>query len=155
VKICPNYVLSENHLIQERQNIFIAHEVAQMVPLYGHALYRRLREHNVWVADYLANANGINRAEKEQPIGHTWSLLKRLLEAMLSGRMGDVLERWEYRRKLRRFAGEMQTPHNSARLDDTQVKGHFNDHGHFVLRQYAERLQAFGIQVENAPVSGD
>jgi hypothetical protein len=39
----------------------------------------------------------------------------------------------------------MQTPHSSARLDEQQVKGHFNDHGNPVLRQYYERLQQHGL----------
>lgn len=155
VEICPNYVLAENNLTQERQDIFIAHEVAQMVPLYGQPLYRRLRDCNPWVRDFLPNANGVFHAEDETFSGRGWMLLKTLLETVLGGRIGDMLEHWEYHRKLHRFATQMQTPHHSARLDSNQVKGHFNDHGHFVLEQYTQRLREYGLEQQPITVPGD
>jgi hypothetical protein len=155
VEICPNYVLAESNLTQERQDIFIAHEVSQMVPLYGHSHYWRLRNCNPWVSEHLSNANGIFHAEEERPFGRGWLLLKSLLETVLGGAIGNRLENWEYRRKLRRFARQMQTPYSSARLDPNQVKGHFNDHGHFVLQQYAERLREHGLEQQPAAVPGD
>ena len=33
IEVCPNYVLAENTLEQTKQDIFMAHEVAQMIPL--------------------------------------------------------------------------------------------------------------------------
>ncbi|NWG15343.1 MAG: hypothetical protein HXY41_01785 [Chloroflexi bacterium] len=151
IEICPNYVLAETHLEQERHDIFIAHEVAQMVPLYGQALYERMRACNIWSNEYLPNASGVFRPEREQPVGRLWASLKWLLEKLLSGRLGDTLERWEYNRKLCRFSADMRRqPHHSARLDDSQVKGHFNDHGHFVLRRYTERLREYGLESQPA-----
>lgn len=150
VEICPNYVLAESSLAQERRDLFIAHEVTQMVPLYGRDLYQRLRDCNPWVGAHLPNAGDVFYAEAECPLGRGWRVLKALLERLLAGRVGDALERWEYRRKLRRFAGQMQTPYSAAQLDEGRVKGHFNDHGHFVLREYTARLRAHGL--ENAPV---
>lgn len=155
IEICPNYVLAESNLTQERQDIFIAHEVSQMVPLYGHGLYCRLREGNPWVSDYLPNASSIFHAGDDRPFGRGWMIMKSLLEAILGGAIGDRLENWEYHRKLRRFAGQMQTPHSSARLDPNQVKGHFNDHGHFVLQQYAERLREHGLEQQPTAVPED
>lgn len=155
VEICPNYVLAESSLEQERRDVFTAHEVTQMVPLYGHALYRRLRDSNRWVSAHLANAEGAFYTEAERPTGCGWSAFKALLERLLAGRAGDALERWEYRRKLRRFAGQMQTPHSAAQLDESRVKGHFNDHGHFVLREYATRLRAHGLESAPLPKAGD
>jgi hypothetical protein len=38
-----------------------------------------------------------------------------------------------------------QPPDSAARVDDTQVKGHFNDHGGTVLMQYQQRLAAYGL----------
>lgn len=156
VEVCPNYVLAETHLEQQRRDIFIAHEVAQMVPLYGRAVYERMRERNTWVIGYLPNAAGVFHHENEQPIGRFGAGLKWLLEALLGGRLGDALERWESRRKQRRFSVEIhRLPYHSARLDDSQVKGHFNDHGHFVLRQYAERLREYGLESQTAATAAD
>jgi hypothetical protein len=145
VEICPNYVMSASALLQTRQDIFIAHEVVQMVPFYGLSLYAQLRGVNAWVDAYLPNACEPFYRETEQELGIVWKMVKRAAEWMLSGRLGDRLEEWEYQRKLRRFARDLQTPHSSARLDEQQVKGHFNDHGNPVLRQYDERLRQHGL----------
>jgi hypothetical protein len=155
VEICPNYLLAETALEQERHDIFIAHEVAQMVPLYGHALYHKLRAENSWVRQYLPNADGVFHAESEGSIGTIWAFIKRLLENVFTGRIGNILENWEYRRKLRRFNHDMQKPHSSAKLDSEQVKGHFNDHGHPVLQKYYQRLREYGLTDEAVAVPGD
>lgn len=155
VTICPNYVLAETALSQEQRNIFMAHEVAQMVPMFGHDLYQRLRSENAWVSQYLPNARGAFYDEAEWSPHRGWAWLKRAGEFVLSGRLGRRLERWEHQRKLRRFAAEMQKPHSAAQLDETQVKGHFDDHGHPVLRQYYERLRQHGIESQPEALRGD
>ncbi|MBL8153953.1 MAG: hypothetical protein JNM70_07200 [Anaerolineae bacterium] len=149
--ICPNFVLAETALAQGRRDVFIAHEVAQMVPLYGVDVYERFREANTWVKAYLPNAEGSFRQDTAYPMGWAGRLAKRLGEFMLGGRRGDWLENWEQRRKLRRFAADLQTPRSAAKLDHTQVKGHFQDHGYRVLEAYAARLRQH--QVEDAPLA--
>ncbi|MBC7814276.1 MAG: hypothetical protein H7175_24185 [Burkholderiales bacterium] len=145
VEICPNYVLAVDALRQERQDLFIAHEVAQMVPIYGRDLYEQMRAANEWVLLHLPNADGAFYDEHEGSVGGGWNAFKRLVESLLGGGIGDKLEAWEYRRKLQRFATEMQKPHADARLDESHVKGHFNDYGHPVLRKYRERLRQYGL----------
>jgi hypothetical protein len=145
VTLCPNYIVAENNLSQPDHNIFLAHEITQMIPLYNRDLYRKLRAANAWSQGYLPNAR-----EPFIPVdtywpGWGWRTVKGMGEFLLSGWPGDQLEQWEYRRKLHRFAPDMQTPHSAARLDETQVKGHFNDHGHPALRRYHERLRACGL----------
>jgi hypothetical protein len=133
----------------------MAHEVAQMVPVYGHELYWRMRAANAWVSDYLPNAVSPYLSERDEGIGRGWSVVKRLFETALATRLGDVLERWEYRRKLRRFAEDMQTPHSSAQLDDQQIKGHFNDHGHPVLEKYYKLLHEYELIETPISAPGD
>ena len=155
MEICPNYVLSENALAQDKRDIFMAHEVAQMVPLYGHDLYEQFRLANQWVADQLPNANGAFYEEREQCPNGTWGFSKRLVEFLLGGNLGDWLEHWEYQRKLRRFAPEMSKPYSSAKLDNNHVKGHFNDHGHPVLQKYQQRLEQYGLETTRVASPGD
>jgi hypothetical protein len=155
VEICPNYVLAESALEQQKRDLFMAHEVAQMTPLYGHHLCTRMRRANSWVSDHLPNAATTYYAEAERPIGRGWIWFKRGLEMLLGGRLGDALERWEYRRKLRRFARELRTPYSSAQLDERQVKGHFNDHGHPVLQKYSAMLSHDGLEEAPLTTPGD
>ncbi len=145
VIVCPNYVLAETALRQEKQDLFMAHEVVQMMPIFGLPLYAAMRAQNDWVAAYLPNAGTPLHAEPERTPGRGWRLLKRAAEVLLGGRLGEALESWEYRRKLRRFAPDLQTAHSAAQLDAQHVKGHFNDHGHPVLQQYRERLRRYDL----------
>lgn len=155
VVLCPNYVLSLTALKQERQDLFIAHEVAQMVPLYGGDVYAALRESNRWVAGHMPNAEAAFRTGEQQEIRGVWGAIRRGLEAVLGGTLGDRLEAWEQRRKQRKLAPGLQTPHHAAKLDAEQVKGHFNDHGHPVLRQYRERLRQHHLEDVTLPLAGD
>ncbi|MFN8531000.1 MAG: hypothetical protein U0670_20540 [Anaerolineae bacterium] len=141
VVLCPNYVLAESALAQERRDLYIAHEIVQMIPINGYDVFQRMRAANPWVSSMLPNANGVFFGFEEGSARHTTPALKRVLERLLSGGVGDWLEVWEYRRKMRRFQSTLRIPNDAAKLDHQHVKGHFDDHGHPVLRQYAERLR--------------
>ncbi|RMG83922.1 MAG: hypothetical protein D6712_12285 [Chloroflexi bacterium] len=153
VEICPNYVLAQNHLAQEKQDLFIAHEVTQMIPVYGHALYYQIRQANEWTQSFLPNAQQVFFPVEEYRPNWLWRLGKRIIEFSLSGWAGNLLERWERQRKTKRFQPKAQQPQSSAKLDETMVKGHFEDYGHPTLRRYFERLQAY--QLESSIASGD
>lgn len=157
VTLCPNFVLAESALAQSRRDIFTAHEVAQMVPVYGHDVYRRFREENEWVYDQLPNATDpfFDEVAAESKSSGIVVLIKRLLELILNSKAGDWLENWEYQRKLQRFAADMEKPHSSAKLDNTQVKGHFDDHGHPVLQKYYARLRECGLESQPLALTGD
>lgn len=144
--ICPNFVLAEDALVQNRRDVYIAHEVAQTVPLYDAALYhQRLRDENRWTFGHLPNAFGTFYPAEVQPIGRLGRAMKHALEWALGGRIGDRIEAWEKARKVRRFQAAAHAPHSAARVDASQVKGHFNDHGSAVIAQYRQRLADFGL----------
>ncbi len=150
VTLCPNFVVAETALAQPRQDLYIAHEIAQVLPLYGEAHYHRLREHNPWVPGLLPNASAPFHPQPQyQPCG-AWRALKAAGEWVLGGPLGGMLERWEARRKRTRFAQHMQ-PGGAAQIDAEQVKGHFRDHGHPVMVSYHSRLAEHNL----LPAAGD
>jgi hypothetical protein len=155
VVLCPNYVLAETALAQEQQDLFIAHEVVQMIPIFGYRMYESMRTSNAWVSAYLPNAQGVFYWRGIRVQQSWWMTIKTVLEWLLGGRIGDALETWEYRRKLRRFAPEMETPHHAAALDEQRVKGHFVDHGHRIMREYAARLRQHDLELYPLPIAGD
>ncbi|MGQ9491607.1 MAG: hypothetical protein ACUVR4_11995 [Anaerolineae bacterium] len=59
--ICPNYFISERALKVKEHSLYTAREMAQIVPLFGYTLYRRMRELNPWVEEWLPNAVGLPR----------------------------------------------------------------------------------------------
>ncbi len=139
--LCPNYVISERALQLEHHTLFVAHEFTQMVPVYGRTLYDKMRAANQWIDSFLPNAAQPLHAESEIRPGSIGRAIKRLAERGLSGRIGDRLEAWEMRRKLRKFQAQLGQPDGDAILDRDHVKGHFNDYGGPVMRLYAERLR--------------
>lgn len=145
IVICPNYVVATDALAQKRCDLFIAHEVVQMMPLFGDAIYTQLRQQNIWVEQQLPNAVSTFQPVEFVQLGSFWGNLKRGLEVLLSGKVGDRLEKWEHQRKLRRFAPQAAHPHSDAQLDNSQVKGHFNDHGRRILDSYCDRLRQYGL----------
>lgn len=55
-KICANIILDEGQLAQYNKNIYLAHEVLQMIPLWQKGnVYSKFLEDNYWVFDFLPN----------------------------------------------------------------------------------------------------
>lgn len=146
VKLCPNYVLAETALAQDKNDLYMAHEIAQMVPLAGLDVYRALRAANVWADELLPNAQDVFYGEPDTTPDGVWRGMQQIGEWLLGGWIGTSLENWEQRRKLRKFAREAQKPHSSAQLDAEHVKGHFNDYGYPTLHQYEHRLVEYGLK---------
>lgn len=143
VAVCPNYVLACDRLTQRRQDLFIAREISQMHPLYGYTLYERFRAENVWSCAFMSNAQA--PFYPLAPLATQDSWLKRALEFVLGGKLGDWLEDWEYRRKARRFVPKLQQAQSAAEIDKDRVKGHFNDYGTPALQRYEQRLAQYDI----------
>ena len=147
VRLCPNYVLAESALIQDRQDLFTAHEVAQMTPLVGHSLYAEMRRVNAWSFSYLPNADPLARLRLEPdaaPRG-LGRRLQKLGEWLLRGRLGERLEAWERERKIAKFRPRAESIMAHALLDAEHVKGHFADYGRPTMQAYHERLGHYGI----------
>jgi hypothetical protein len=143
--LCPNYIVSQEVLAVEPRTVYVAHEFVQMVPIYGFEIYRRMRDANPWIRDLLPNADRPLHEEPEYRPGRTVRAVKGALEWALSGKTGDWLEQWEMRRKIRRFARMHGSAGAGVVLDRTQVKGHFNDHGARISRQYQSRLVEYQL----------
>jgi hypothetical protein len=144
IQLCPNYVVAENALEQKRQDLFVAHELAQMLPLHGHTLYQQMRNSNTWTQTHLPNAHTPLEITPDLSVGVGWASLKSGVEWLLNNPLGDWLENWERGRKQKRFSAQINAQ-SSATLDASQVKGHFNDHGRRILEQYQQRLREIGI----------
>jgi hypothetical protein len=155
VVICPNYVLATTALTQTRQTLYVAHEITQMVPLYGMAVYAQMRAANPWVRIHLYNAEHAYHQAPEQHPNGVWRALKSVLERLMGGKLGTMLDQWEHERKLRRFESDLRQADGAARLDSDQVKGHFRDHGRWVMQHYHDRLRRHHLDDESLALAGD
>ncbi len=143
VALCPNYILDETALAQARRDLFVAHELAQMTPVAGQAVYWQMRAANAWLADFLPNAAPLPRAAPDLAPRGLGRFVQRLAEQLFSGSLGERLEHWERRRKIVRFQKQLQQAGSAAVLDESQVKGHFNDYGRNALAAYEARLTRY------------
>lgn len=139
--LCPNYILSANNLELDQRDFFTAHELAQMVPLYGRALCRQMIAQNRWAMRYLPAAFPANTA----PLAPNRSKgAKRFFERLLGTRPFDALDRWELKRLRRKLAPLIGKAAEVVCSPD-QCKGHTGLHRASVLTRYQERLQQLGI----------
>jgi hypothetical protein len=145
LELCPNYVIAEHHLELAGPSLYAAHELAQLIPVSGLDVYCRLLESNAWLTDFLPNASPRQAAVRET--GTAVRLGQQVLEAALSGRLGDAVERKERERKIPRLRQIADERGGSGAIYTPELcKGHADDHAATVYRRYVARLAAQGVQ---------
>lgn len=145
VSLCPNYLLSERALVFNERNLYTAHELSQMIPLYGLDVYQTIRDLNRWCEAFLPNASGSPSSPLPTSLLPATDRLKRLGEFALHTPPGGWIERWEMRRKIRKFQGN--PAQREASFSPDYCKGHFSGHEQRILEMYAARLRALGQPV--------
>jgi hypothetical protein len=145
VELCPNYVIAEHKLEIGEPSLFAAHEMAQLIPISGLDTYFRLLESNAWSVDYLPNISPRQSSVREPAtVGR---IGQRMLEAALSGRLGDTMERRERERKIPRLRQIASKQGGSgARYTPDLCKGHADDHSASVYQQFVARLASQGME---------
>ena len=137
--LCPNFFLSTAALALPERNLFTAHEVAQMVPIAGLEVYHTMRRLNAWTEQFLPNARGVPRVMGNGGESPPW---QAIVELPLRTRLGDILEQWEMKRKIQRFAPRAgQNP--EVYFSPHHCKGHFDQHGTRTLAEFQRRWQRF------------
>lgn len=150
-RLCPNYLLTENALALDARNLYAAHELVQMLPYYGHAVYGRMRAVNRWAAGYLPNVPAA--AGPEAPAHPVLMLLKRLGERLLGGRIGDSLERWEMTRKVHKLLAQAPPDADAVAFTPDVCRGFFGGYSRRVLAEFARRTCPAGaLRAEPAAV---
>ncbi|MBN1249860.1 MAG: hypothetical protein JXC32_19515 [Anaerolineae bacterium] len=137
-EVCPNYLITTESLTFTSRDLYTAHELAQMVPLAGKALYAKLRERNAWVYEFLPNAQGApDDVAGEAPSPKGW-LSRRLAEPLLRSDLGARLDQWEMARKIPRLAAGHSNPEIS--FDRDHCKGHIGAHQAWVCEGFLDRV---------------
>jgi hypothetical protein len=140
--LCPNVIISEGALMWPQQDIYTAHEMAQMRPLAGTMTYDTLREMNAWVLDLLPNASG----SPSLPLPpNTPPTFRRWMERPLKGKIGDALENWEMRRKIARLS-EQAASGAEIMFSADVCQGNFHEHGLLTRQAFQRRLAALGLE---------
>lgn len=149
VELCPNYFLSTRALQVAPRSLYTAHELAQMVPLYGEPVYAEMRRRNAWTAEFLPNAGGAPPRTAALPAARPPGRLKPVAEKLLNTRLGARLEGWEMARKSRKFLAQAGGRAEVSFCEDW-CKGHFNNHGQGTLAAYHDRLRRLALPLERS-----
>jgi hypothetical protein len=139
--LCPNYLISARALALPEHSLYSAHELTQMLPLAGAAVYGALRAANPWTSQFLPNATA---APDGMPSYEWHSLPTQLAEALLRTPAGTWVERAEMQRKTHTLVSRAGRAHEAQFAPDW-CKGHFEGHGQRTLAAYHARLEALGI----------
>lgn len=141
VELCPNYLVTGTNLELRQQDLFSAHELAQMAPLAGATIYQRFLERNPWAARRLPNAFPHPAAAS---IAHPGRVL-RWAEGLLGTTVGSRIEDWERERKVRKLLQRAAREGGAVAFTPHECKGHFGDRNRQVAVAYRERLDRFGV----------
>jgi len=140
VNLCPNYLVTTNMLELKEHSLYVAHELAQMIPLSGMEIYRELRRLNAWMAHYLPNALTAPEMPQDVKQAKNHSTIQRILEILFRVAFADWFEKWEMNRKIARLTREQSSSFESYFSADV-CKGHIDRHGENVVTALAVRLQ--------------
>lgn len=143
-EICPNFILAADSLGIADHDLFTAHELAQMRPVGGYAVYRRMLAQNGWLAAFLPNTQPWPAAGAESARPGPFA---RLAEALLGIRLLDRWEQWELAR-LQRKLGADPSGAGEVACTPQQCKGHTGLYRQHVLRRYEERVAALAPEVQ-------
>lgn len=137
IVLCPNYFVAESALTLPERNIYTAREIVQMVPLFGHAIYEKLRWHNCWASQFLPNADGPPLVQIPEPEPAHWP--QAVAELPLRTSLGGWLEQWEQQRKITKLKSQQNGSGESC-FTAVICKGHFQAHQQRTLIAYEQRL---------------
>jgi hypothetical protein len=146
VRLCPNYLVTTDALEMRERSLYVAHELAQMIPISGLDIYQELRRINDWTDEFLPNASGLpelpgglDPRENPSPIQKVLALIFRFLPV-------SPFEKWEMNRKIVRLGREQSASFESYFSADV-CKGHMDRHGENIATALAVRLQRATIVV--------
>ncbi len=149
-QICANIFLSENDLHLPDHNLFIAHEICQMLPLLGPATYQRFIAANAWVGEFLPQWEPPAVKWEDQP---TLRGLQRVLETASASPLGGRLEHECARRQLNRIQHKHARGHNvGVKLSSTQLRFHPRDLSDYVVGTFNSRWNALNAEQGRVPV---
>lgn len=152
VLLCPNYLVTTRRLHFDEHNLFTAHDLVQMVPLYGEKTYQALWEQNRWWEPFLPQANEPLKPRALVQLSPRMKRLKQWGEQMLAGQTGTRLEGWEQRRKARKLRQQQLDSQRPSRdhlaFDSDVCKGHFDGHAQRTLQAYQARLRRHGLALD-------
>lgn len=133
-RICLNLIIDEDHLAQNKKDLFTAHEVLQMRVLWERkGIYKRFLEQNEWVFGYLPNWKG---DKKEATDNKKEIEMNYLIKLVI-----DILEHLAQRIQKR----IMRTPKGDEMITEQALYFHPRDYRKSALKAYQMKLEKLSL----------
>ncbi|HZQ09784.1 MAG TPA: hypothetical protein VFD70_24620 [Anaerolineae bacterium] len=141
--ICANIFLSEGDLHIPDENLFIAHEICQMMPLLGESTYHAFLDANYWVRQFLPQWQPVS-VEFQDRAG--WRRAQRVFEFAFGERIGARLDRELAQRQLQRIESKHARGHNTnVKITPTQLRFHARDLSDYIVNTFDARWRALNL----------
>lgn len=141
---CPNFIIGDGELAIRERNFYNAQQIAGLQPLIGDSLFRKFLAANEWIDRYRL------AAPPDFPVGRLASKGTSVVERLLSGRLGDMIESLARRIGMARMKRKRPPAPLAVNLDRDYIKLHFIDHRASIVTQYRNRLASVGLDLEDA-----
>jgi hypothetical protein len=145
VNLCPNYLVTTNALELEERSLYVAHELAQMIPLFGMKIYGEMRRLNGWMTDYLPNSLMVPEMPERVKLMQKRPLIQKVLEILLRLPFVTWFEKWEMGRKIARLTREQSSSSESYFSADV-CKGHIDKHGQKTEHAIKDKLKQTALE---------
>jgi hypothetical protein len=127
--LCPNYLVTDSAVELSERDLYTAHELVQLVPLFGADTYAALLERNRWYREFLPNHPGYTGTIAARP---------PRTRSRIGGGLVSRVERWEMQRKVTRLGATASGV--ETRFDHTTCKGHVDGHRRRFWSAFAARM---------------
>jgi hypothetical protein len=135
--LCANYIVSEDALAFDSQDLFTANQIINLKPIAGREVFTALLAANPFVRTFYPNVHGPDCSDLPIRIPSTVRSAKAAVETVLAGPwwMLERVCRGAYRRYLRHRASRWSSPEQVV-LGDRVLKLHTNSHRTTILSRY-------------------
>ncbi len=140
-KICLNLILGENkmNLEKSRQNIYSAHEVVQMIPIFQKDnIYTKFIAKNSWVKSYLPNY--MDKIAQKPVVNQNTKFIERLCIRIIRFSRAEALAKiiqYQY----------MKNNITNEEISDDLLAFHPKNHKNIVLKQLKEKYKKFNFSL--------
>lgn len=143
--ICANIFLSESDLSVPDENLFIAHEICQMLPLLGENTYHHFLEANAWLKHFLPQWKPAPvEFQDRAPLRNA----QRGFELAFANGVGTRIDKELARRQLKRIESKHARGHNTnVRITPTQLRFHARDLSAYVVNTFNARWDALNAHL--------
>ncbi|MGA2911150.1 MAG: hypothetical protein ABSE17_00725 [Candidatus Levyibacteriota bacterium] len=135
-KICLNLILDEDRIFFENQDLFTAHEIVQLLPVFGKdKAYQKFISANSWIKEILPNWQVNQKPIFSRRQSYLDKLMIVILKIIFLEKILKVLQLFYMRKDITR-----------EKLEDGFIGLHPFDYKDRILKDYNQTIAKFGLQ---------